>query len=147
MPVARARGLVFMPFLCLVAKKWRKKTDFSKLKSQVCLFAKRENRAKRGRKRCDARTFPPGPPLAADAGLPRRVVCTASAWQGLLLSRFCLKFVRTMVRSTWQRLLLYCLRATSVFAFLHQNANAKTEFAQLRANMSVAPAQRRLRAH
>jgi hypothetical protein len=30
---------LWVPFLCLVAKKWRKKTDFGKPKSQVCLLA------------------------------------------------------------------------------------------------------------
>ena len=37
-----------MPFLCRSTKKWRKKTDFGKPKSQVCLFAKREHRASAG---------------------------------------------------------------------------------------------------
>jgi hypothetical protein len=37
------------------------------------------------------------------------------------------------------------VRATSVFAFLLQNANAKSEFVYFRANMSVAIAKRRLR--
>jgi hypothetical protein len=38
-------------FLChflLRGKKWRKKPDFGKPKSQVCLFAKREHRASAG---------------------------------------------------------------------------------------------------
>jgi hypothetical protein len=37
------------------------------------------------------------------------------------------------------------VRVTSVFAFLLQNANAKSEFVYFRANMSVAIAKRRLR--
>ena len=49
---SRAFGVRFMPILCLAAKNRRKKTDFGKPKSQVCLFAKREHRAPHGRKHC-----------------------------------------------------------------------------------------------
>jgi hypothetical protein len=58
----------------------------------------------------------------------------------VLLSRFCLKFVLTDVRSRWQKHLLPCLRATFVLAFLYQNASAKAESVHLCKNIeALAP--------
>jgi hypothetical protein len=54
--------------------------------------------------------------------------------------RFCLKFVLTGVRSRWQEFLHYCLRVTSVLAFLCKNANAKSEFVTLCENIGGAGA-------
>ena len=102
--------------------------------------------------------------LGAYIARPRWVCC----WQGFLLSRrggyqppACSAFVfwredqGPPLRCSCKhggvaggKNFCFCIvRATSVLAFLHQNANAKAEFAYLRANMSVATAQRRLRAH
>ena len=48
---------------------------------------------------------------------------------------FCLKFVQTRVRSKHQKFLLSCLRASSVLVLGFPSANAKAEFAHLRATI------------
>jgi len=47
--------------------------------------------SQRNGERKDARTFPPGPPSAADAELPRRVVCIGKAFAIPFLFEICVK--------------------------------------------------------
>ena len=53
----------------------------------------------------ETQAFPLGTPLSADAGLPRRDVCTGKRLARIFAFRFCLKFVLNRVRSRWQRFL------------------------------------------
>ena len=59
---------------------------------------------------------------------------------------FCLKFVRTRVRSRQKKRMLPCLRASSVLVLGLPSANARFEFAYLREKMSKARATRPFRA-
>ena len=131
MPSARVRGLCFGCHFLARPKKWRKK---------------------------GAQAFPLGTPLvraqttrrgtAALLMFARRVKDSDFAFafkakckqigQRIFAVSFCLKFVRTGARSTWQKLLQSYLRAPSVLAIFHQIANAKAESAYSRQNIGGA---------
>jgi hypothetical protein len=93
-------------------------------------------------------TFPPGPPLASDGGVAA-AGCLCRKVSGKVFYRPVLfEICANMGASQAAKILAFasCV-PPSVLAFFHQNANAKSEFATCRANMSEAVAQRRLRAH
>ena len=123
--------------------------------------------SQRNGERKDARTFPPGPPSAAAAGLPRRYACAGKRPARIFAIPFCLKFVLNRARSRYQKIGNRLARATSVPAcnvclfalankqtcdfglpksIFYQIANAKSEFAKLRKNIGGAERRQFLRA-
>ena len=73
---------------------------------------------------------------------PRRWVC---CWQGLLLFRFARNLCWQGCVAGGKNFCFRLLRAPSVLVLGLPSTNAKAEYARLRANMSEAGAQRRLR--